>query len=217
MRLTCRSGAKPYWFQRLLQHRRLEAHSKPFPQIGAASQKENDTITSWSWGMSTIFVERYIVLESCMVVLIYTGFNGKRQSFSTFAFPRTAFCLYLAHHAKSLFTLKCTSLKLSCFPFLAVPCGVLWLTVVCRVGPSLDFVGREHSFGGFVSLDERWLYRLPLACWECVGSHRLWRWFTLNAQERWWESTSFLFLCIFHNCSLQMIYLEFIMTIFSPS
>lgn len=73
-------------------------------------------------------------------------------------------------------TLKCTSLQFSCFLFLAVPCGVMWLTVVCRIGPSLDFLGRKYSFSGFFELG--WAltgYRLRLACWGCVGSHWPWR------------------------------------------
>lgn len=46
-------------------------------------------------------------------------------------------------------TIKCPCLQSS-----RLPCGVMGLTVVCRFGPSLDFLGRNHSFRGFLSLDQ---------------------------------------------------------------
>lgn len=126
-------------------------------------------------------------------------------------------------------TLKCTSLKCSCFSFLAVPCGVMWLTVVCRVGPSLDFIGRKHRF---LNLDKNWLGigylwhaegawapsdydvdPLSSACTgEMVGIH----YFPFSPYfpqlffiEVTYFPTGFYFLMC-HG-----IYLEFIMTIFS--
>lgn len=90
---------------------------------------------------------------------------------SPFALPAQLSSFILCIMPSLLPTLKCPSLQSSC-----VPCGVMWLTVVCREGPSLDFLGRKHSFSGFFELG--WAltgYRLPLACWGCVGSQWPWR------------------------------------------
>lgn len=57
---------------------------------------------------------------------------------------------WLVHHAKPITHFKgCPCLQASCLPY-----SMKWLTVVCRLGPSLDFLGRNSSFSGFLSLDQ---------------------------------------------------------------
>lgn len=124
-------------------------------------------------------------------------------------------------------TLKCPSLQSSC-----VPCGVMWLTVVCREGPSLDFLGRKHSFSGFSSLDERWrgigylwhaegawapsdhdVDPLGSACsGEMVGIHYFP--FSLYFPQLFFMEVTY-FPTGFHCLMCHGFYLEFIMTIFS--